>query len=94
MNNNQNINHHSSISLLGISFPLCSIPPYEIDVGVAFDLTGPGSEDVMSEEVGRVLNGTLVGFMQLDHHLHQRKEDKIAGIPYIQARPPPSPSES
>jgi polynucleotide 5'-hydroxyl-kinase GRC3/NOL9 len=40
------------------------------------------------------LNGALVGFVQLNHHLHQRKEDKIAGIPYIQACPPPSPSES
>jgi polynucleotide 5'-hydroxyl-kinase GRC3/NOL9 len=96
-NNNLNIDPQACIQSWDASLPLCAIAPYEVDVGVAFDqifLTGPGSEDIVFEEVGRVLNGALVGFVQLDHHQHQGKEDKIAGIPYIQARPPPSSSES
>ncbi|KAF7775876.1 hypothetical protein Agabi119p4_4269 [Agaricus bisporus var. burnettii] len=96
-NSYPNFDSQSCIQSWDVSLPLCAIAPYEVDVGVAFDqviLTGPGSEDVVFEEVGRVLNGALVGFIQLDHHQYQGKEDKSAGIPYVQARPPPSASES
>jgi polynucleotide 5'-hydroxyl-kinase GRC3/NOL9 len=82
-NNNLNIDHQSCIQSWDALLLLCAIAPYKVDVGVTFDqnlLTGPGSEDTVFEEVGKVLNGALVGFVQPDHHQHQRKEDKIAGI--------------
>ncbi|EJU01722.1 hypothetical protein DACRYDRAFT_22146, partial [Dacryopinax primogenitus] len=46
--------------------PLCAQLPYEVDLRTAFDkivLVGPGSEDVVPEELGTVLNGSLVAFL-------------------------------
>jgi len=45
------------------SRPLCAIPPYGVDCTVAIDkfiLSGAGSEDVMEEEIGVVLNAAIV----------------------------------
>ncbi|KAF9442907.1 hypothetical protein P691DRAFT_738484 [Macrolepiota fuliginosa MF-IS2] len=80
--------------------PLCAIPPYEVDIHAAFDqivLTGAGSEDVVPEELGRVLNGALIGFVKLDHHQHPLSSPEGTGdkiLPYIQGQAPPPPSES
>ena len=51
------------------SRPLCVIPLYAVDCTVTIDkviLTGAGSEDVVEEEIGVVLNGTIVGMVGCD----------------------------
>ncbi|KAF7294501.1 Fungal-trans domain-containing protein [Mycena kentingensis (nom. inval.)] len=51
------------------TLPLCSQRPYEVDWNVAFDnivLSGAGTEDVVHEEVLRVLNGALVGLVECE----------------------------
>ncbi|KAF9265597.1 hypothetical protein L218DRAFT_997541 [Marasmius fiardii PR-910] len=48
------------------SVPLMAQPPYDVDVQRAIDsvhLVGAGSEDVVKEEIGRVLNGAIVGLV-------------------------------
>ncbi|KAF8654881.1 hypothetical protein AX16_003342 [Volvariella volvacea WC 439] len=48
--------------------PLCARHPYEVDWSVAVDkfvLSGAGYEDVVSEEVHRVLNGAVVGLVEV-----------------------------
>ncbi|KAG7092694.1 hypothetical protein E1B28_009025 [Marasmius oreades] len=48
------------------SLPLLAQPPYEVDIQKAIDrvhLVGAGSEDVVKEEIGRVLNGAIVGLV-------------------------------
>jgi polynucleotide 5'-hydroxyl-kinase GRC3/NOL9 len=87
--------------------PLCAIPPYEVDASVALDkvvLTGAGSEDVVPEEVGRVLNGAIVGVVKCepgtlgdygDASINGGDtEEKTIGIPYTRHFTPPSPSSS
>jgi polynucleotide 5'-hydroxyl-kinase GRC3/NOL9 len=83
------------------TLPLCATLPYEIDIYAAIDqiiLRGAGSEDVVPEEIGRVLNGAVVGFVRPDH-LHNHMEsfdvrDDRPRVPYTQGQPPPAPSES
>lgn len=86
------------------SRPLCAQPPYKVDCSVAFDkvvLTGAGSEDVVEEEIGRVLNGAIVGFVKcdpgtMDLDLEPRDPRTAApnDIPYTRHLNPPSPLSS
>lgn len=51
------------------ALPLVARPPYAVDPAVALDvvfLTGPGSEDIVEGEIGRVLNGAVVGLVRMD----------------------------
>jgi polynucleotide 5'-hydroxyl-kinase GRC3/NOL9 len=81
--------------------PLCAIPPYEVDCTVAIDkaiLTGAGSEDVVEEEIGVVLNGAIVGMVRCDPGAIdvENNTDCISstGINYTRYLAPPSPSSS
>jgi len=80
-----------------VSRPLCAVPPYQIDCTVAFDkivLTGSGSEDVVEEEIGRVLNGAIVAFVSCEPGTVERGVPTSAGIPYTRQQAPPSPESS
>lgn len=79
--------------------PLCAMRPFEVDVHTAFDqiiLLGAGSEDVVPDELSKVLNGALVGFVRLDRRLSSDLQADNSGLTalYTQCQPPPSPSES
>jgi len=83
------------------TLPLCAIRPFEVDVHTAFDqiiLLGAGSEDVVPDELSKVLNGALVGFVRLDHRLplnaDSQTDNSSSMALYHQHQPPPSPSES
>ncbi|PPQ88876.1 hypothetical protein CVT25_009111 [Psilocybe cyanescens] len=86
------------------SRPLCAEHPYKVDCSIAFDkvvLTGAGSEDVVEEEIGRVLNGAIVGFvrcepgtMDLDFEPQERSAISTTDIPYTRHLSPPSPLSS
>ena len=83
------------------SKPLCAIPPYEVDCTVAIDkviLVGAGSEDVVEEEIGVVLNGAIVGMVKCDPGAIdvENNTDCIlsTGINYSRYLGPPSPSSS
>jgi polynucleotide 5'-hydroxyl-kinase GRC3/NOL9 len=74
-----------------VSRPLCAMPPFEVDCLTAFDkiiLTGPGSEDVVSDEVLRVLNGAVVGLVICD------SDSRSLGPHYTRGCEPPSPLSS
>jgi polynucleotide 5'-hydroxyl-kinase GRC3/NOL9 len=80
------------------SLPLCARPPYEVLPSVALDeviLTGPGAEDVVSTEIGRVLNGALVALVRcepgVENDAYASESSRAGGIPYTQASFPPSP---
>ncbi|KDR71072.1 hypothetical protein GALMADRAFT_254240 [Galerina marginata CBS 339.88] len=87
-----------------ISRPLCAVPPYQVDCSVAFDkviLSGAGSEDVVEEEIGRVLNGAIVGIVSyepgtIDIESIPEEGSSLAmtGIPYTQHHGPPPPVSS
>ncbi|PPQ68567.1 hypothetical protein CVT24_005579 [Panaeolus cyanescens] len=87
-----------------VSRPLCAIPPYSIDCSVAFDkvvLTGAGTEDVVASEIGRVLNGAIVGLvsceagaLDIDDGLSDGQGNLSSGIPYSQQALPPLPQAS
>ena len=81
--------------------PLCAIPPYELDCSVAIDkviLAGAGSEDVVEEEIGIVLNGAIVGLVRCDPGTIEIENDTDSvlstGINYTRHLAPPSPSSS
>lgn len=80
---------------------LLTTPPYDVDVNVAFDaiiLTGPGSEDVVYEEVLRSLNCSIVALVEDENStdiLEGGGEAAVrGGIPYVQGTLPPDPSTS
>jgi len=80
-----------------VSRPLCAVPPYQVDCTVAFDriiLTGSGSEDVVEDEIGRVLNGALVGFVSCEPGTVDQGASTPACIPYHRHQAPPSPMSS
>lgn len=82
------------------SLPLCAIPPYEVDTLVALDkivLTGAGSEDVVGDEIERVLNGAVTGLLRCDPGSLgdvDMGQSKSQILPYTQEHPIPSPSSS
>jgi polynucleotide 5'-hydroxyl-kinase GRC3/NOL9 len=86
------------------SRPLCAVPPYEVDCSVALDkvvLTGAGSEDVVEEEIGRVLNGAIVGLVSCEPGTLDVADEKPGGssaqptgIPYTRQYAAPSPASS
>ncbi|GLB33144.1 putative mRNA cleavage and polyadenylation factor CLP1 P-loop [Lyophyllum shimeji] len=86
------------------SLPLVAQPPYEVDASRMFDnvvLTGAGTEDVVPTEVGRVLNGAIVGLvacepgtLDLDMDATETASASAGGIPYMQGAAPPSPATS
>ena len=83
------------------SRPLCAVPPFEVDCSLAFDgvvLTGAGSEDVVEEEIGRVLNGAVVGLVACEPGMINEHSDskalKAFGIPYTRGYDLPSPVSS
>jgi polynucleotide 5'-hydroxyl-kinase GRC3/NOL9 len=57
-------------------------------------LTGSGSEDVVENEIGRVLNGALVGFVSCEPGMVEQGASTPAGIPYTRHQAPPSPTSS
>ncbi|KIM42620.1 hypothetical protein M413DRAFT_10152 [Hebeloma cylindrosporum] len=80
-----------------VSRPLCAVPPYQIDCTIAFDkimLTGSGSEDVVEDEIARVLNGAVVAFVSCEPGTVERGTPTSAGIPYTRQQGPPSPESS
>ncbi|KAG6915192.1 hypothetical protein DXG01_012788 [Tephrocybe rancida] len=82
------------------SLPLCAQSPFEVDCAQSFDkiiLTGAGTEDVVSSEVARVLNGALAALVSctpgtLDVDLDT--ESAISHFPYTQGFAAPSPASS
>ncbi|KAF7790792.1 hypothetical protein EIP86_001749 [Pleurotus ostreatoroseus] len=84
------------------ALPLCAQLPYELTAKNALDdviLIGPGSEDVVSSEIKRVLNGAIVGMVSCEPGAVDRAVDDDPGaattsIPYVQGVAPPSPSVS
>ena len=84
------------------SRPLCAIPPYEVDCTVAIDkviLMGAGSEDVVEEEIGVVLNAAIVGMVRCDPGAIDVENNTdccilSTGINYTRYFAPPSPSSS
>lgn len=84
------------------ALPLCAQPPYEVDWKVAFDkvlLTGAGSEDVVSSEIERVLNGAVVGLVSceagtIDIDTTMPTPSSNSSIPYSQGTSIPMPSSS
>ncbi|KAF8901520.1 hypothetical protein CPB84DRAFT_1777526 [Gymnopilus junonius] len=91
-------------TLWDISRPLCAIPPFQVDCAIAFDkiiLTGAGSEDVVEEEIGRVLNGAVVAFVRCDPGTidiepasPEGSSTSATGIPYSRYSELPSPASS
>ncbi|KAG9026443.1 Polynucleotide 5'-hydroxyl-kinase grc3 [Tulasnella sp. JGI-2019a] len=81
---------------------LLARPPYEVNINVAFDavvLTGPGSEDVVFEEVLRALNCSVVALVEDENSkdfFGTGQSGAIGGdhFPYMQGAPPPDPSTS
>ncbi|KAF9037057.1 hypothetical protein BJ165DRAFT_1503025 [Panaeolus papilionaceus] len=92
------------VSRWDVSRPLCAIPPYAVDCSVALDkvvLTGAGTEDVVDSEIGRVLNGAIVGLVscgvgavEIDDGPNSSSSDSSSGIPYTQQAPLPLPQAS
>ncbi|KIY43811.1 hypothetical protein FISHEDRAFT_21068, partial [Fistulina hepatica ATCC 64428] len=81
------------------SVPLCAQLPYQVDVSLALDgvvLSGPGSEDVVDDELIRVLDGALVGLVSCEYgELEAPATDAVSGqLPYVQGRQPPAASSS
>lgn len=82
--------------------PLCAHLPYEIDCTKAFEqiiLTGAGAEDVVPSEVGRVLNGAIVGLVTcepgtLDNAIDTTPTSADYCLPYSQGFSAPSPFTS
>ncbi|EJU05971.1 hypothetical protein DACRYDRAFT_12792 [Dacryopinax primogenitus] len=77
--------------------PLCAQLPYEVDLRTTFDkivLLGPGSEDVVPEELGTVLNGSLVTFLAVDDGSEPLPAHDGHLMPYEQRAPAPSPFTS
>jgi polynucleotide 5'-hydroxyl-kinase GRC3/NOL9 len=72
------------------ALPLCARPPYEVDWTQALDkvfLTGAGMEDVVLSEIGRALNGAIVGLVNcepdaIDMDLNSNQSKST--IPYTQ----------
>ncbi|KAH7903243.1 hypothetical protein BJ138DRAFT_1020945, partial [Hygrophoropsis aurantiaca] len=92
---------HSHLSQLttqswNTSLPLCACYPYEIDWSQAFDqvvLSGAGYEDVAPSEIGRVLNGAIVGLVGCDENTIPETCEP-SKIPYTQGSSPPNPATS
>jgi polynucleotide 5'-hydroxyl-kinase GRC3/NOL9 len=84
------------------SLSLCARPPYEVEPARTFErivLTGAGMEDVVPEEIGRVLNGAIVGLVScqpgtLDNDISMSDSPSSQTMPYTQGSFPPSPSTS
>ena len=83
------------------SLPLCAQPPLEVDPKEALDavvLLGPGTEDVVPEEVTRVLNGAVVALVRCEPGAiegeYAATGATTGGVPYVQGAPAPSPSMS
>ncbi|KAH7930345.1 hypothetical protein BV22DRAFT_1079330 [Leucogyrophana mollusca] len=80
------------------SLPLCARYPYEVDWSQAFDqivLSGAGYEDVVPSEIGRVLNGAIVGLVECDEAaMAIDPQSEPSKIPYTQDQPPPPPATS
>jgi polynucleotide 5'-hydroxyl-kinase GRC3/NOL9 len=79
--------------------PLCARLPYEVDWTLALDkvfLIGADMEDVVSEEIGRVLNGAIVGLVSCDPDAIDVEGDSNQSnkVPYVQGALPVSPSIS
>ncbi|KAI0337542.1 hypothetical protein BDW22DRAFT_866481 [Trametopsis cervina] len=78
------------------SLPLCARMPYEIRSGAGLHsivLLGPGAEDIVPSEVGRVLNGSIVALVST-HSDVSVEIGKAVGLPYVQGATPPSPATS
>jgi len=95
------------------ALPLCSQVPYAVDWRVALDrilLVGSGAEDVIPAEVGRVLNGALVGLVSSwggdgvnangDVAITDSGSQELSSsstrqmLPYVQGAQPPTPTSS
>lgn len=79
--------------------PLLAIPPYEVDVNLAFDeivFTGPGSEDVVPEEALRALNCSVVALVEVTEPTPTSTgpQGRVPGLPYTQGAAVPDPSTS
>ncbi|KAF9457216.1 hypothetical protein BDZ94DRAFT_1176032 [Collybia nuda] len=85
------------------SLPLRACPPYEVEPARTFEkviLTGAGMEDVVPDEIDRVMNGAIVGLVccqpgTLDNDPSLPSTSSTTGaIPYTQGYLPPSTSSS
>ncbi|KAF5344139.1 hypothetical protein D9758_008828 [Tetrapyrgos nigripes] len=101
--------HQITASAWNVSLPLCAMPPFEVDVSSVIDkvyLSGVGSEDVVSSEIERVLNGAVVGLVSCEsgtlendgmdpgHNEIATDGTPTTGIPYFQGSIVPSPLTS
>ncbi|KAG9050874.1 Polynucleotide 5'-hydroxyl-kinase grc3 [Tulasnella sp. UAMH 9824] len=71
--------------------------PYAVDAAEAFDaiiLTCPGSEDVVTEELAKALNGSFVALIESDEPKAILQLAEGGVIPYVQGAPPPDPLTS
>lgn len=81
------------------SSPLLSVKPYAVSPRLALDsvfLTGPGSDDVVPSEIGRVLNGAIVAFVSCEPGSIDLSPNTSRSecIPYKQGAPLPDPRTS
>ncbi|KAG5649462.1 hypothetical protein H0H81_003675 [Sphagnurus paluster] len=79
------------------TLPLRAVPPYAVSTAQALDaviLVGAGSEDVVPEEIGRVLNGAIVGLVECIPGTLDVGPKREQGPPYTQAAAPPPPTSS
>lgn len=80
--------------------PLCAQAPYEVDWTKALDkvfLAGAGAEDVVIPEIGRVLNGAVVGLVSSDPgaiDVDVERNTSTSTIPYTQGASIVSPTMS
>lgn len=89
---------HDCTRMWNTVLPLLARPPYAVTPSIAFDgvvLTGPGSEDVVASEIGRVLNGAVVALVRCEpgtaDNFPEHAMDGHHPIPYSQGAPPPDP---
>lgn len=92
--------HNMPAYLWITELPLCAQAPYEINWNQALDrvlLIGTGTEDVISSEIERVLNGAIVGLISCEPRtvdMNFDSHESSPTIPYTQGESPVSPSTS
>jgi polynucleotide 5'-hydroxyl-kinase GRC3/NOL9 len=77
------------------SLPLVAHRPWAVDWTVAFreiHLVGPGSEEIIPSLIWDALAVGLVALVAPDERESGATTARIDGVPYVQGRPPPSPS--
>lgn len=88
---------HAPVRSWNTTVPLCAQLPYELILSSAVDavvLCGPGLEDVVSHEIGRVLNGALVALVACEAEALPITPGLVHRPPYLQGASLPPPTAS